>query len=256
LRGADKLIQLTGIEERPDEGWGARYWTVVAAQILGRQGRFREAVEKLDPLGPTWDRANAYRRLKEYDKAAADYTITIDTERDTPSVVWGFYQRATPLWILGRREEALADYRQVRIELGRPGYWDARRYLILRELGRQEEAEKLLAAALDEVENPSWLRQIFRCLASRLSPDELVADGLARNNLEQLCEAYYYAGDVCLLASNRDAARKWFEQCVQTGVESDPDAMLGTPMNEYELAQWRLETVYADTRPAPSSKAP
>jgi hypothetical protein len=32
---------------------------------------------------------------------------------------------------------------------------------------------------------------------------------------------------------------------VQTGVEFDPDTLLATPMNEYELAQWRLETLPA-----------
>jgi hypothetical protein len=32
---------------------------------------------------------------------------------------------------------------------------------------------------------------------------------------------------------------------VQTGVAFDPDAALATPMNEYELAQWRLESLPA-----------
>jgi tetratricopeptide (TPR) repeat protein len=77
----------------------------------------REAIEKLDPLGPTADRANTYRRLKEYHKAVVDYTILINTGGDTRGTVWYFYQRATPLWILGRREEALDDYREVRLQL-------------------------------------------------------------------------------------------------------------------------------------------
>jgi len=239
LQGAEKLIQL---------GEDAHEWTIFEARILARQGRFQEALEKLDPLGPNYHRAHTYRRLGEYEKAVADYTRMIEDEPET-AAVWHFYQRATPLWILGRTEEALADYRTVRIRLGRPGYWDARAFLILRELGRQEEAEKVLAAALRDVENPSWLRQVFRCLAGQLAPDELVADALARNNLEWLCEAYYYAGEVCLLSGRQAEARRWFEHCVQTGVEFDPDTELGTPMNEYELAQWRLESLLLDTNP-------
>ena len=74
--------------------------------------------------------------------------------------------------------------------------------------------------------------------------DELVADGTSRNNLEWLCEAYYYAGEVCLLSGRQAEARKWFESCVRTGLKFDPDTELGTPMNEYELAQWRLESLF------------
>ena len=91
--------------------------------------------------------------------------------------------------------------------------------------------------------------QVFRCLAGEMSPGELVADGDARKNLELLCEAYYYAGEACLLANRPGEARKWFEQCVQTHLAYDPDAATGTPMNEYELAEWRLGTLFADTRP-------
>ena len=85
-----------------------------------------------------------------------------------------------------------------------------------------------------------------------MTPDELIADGRARNNAEQLCEAYYYAGEVCLLANRPSAACQWFEQCVRTGVSSDADTELGTPMNEFELAEWRLETVCTES-PATST---
>ena len=240
LQAAERAI---GFAENPG-GW-IRFKGVV----LAKQGRWPEAIEQYTRAEAYVDRAHAYRRLKEYDKAVTDYTSVIETEGERAAVIWLFYQRATPLWILGRREEALADYRTVRIRLGRAGYWDARQFLILRELDRQRAADDVLNAALHDVENPSWLRQIFRCLDGQISPDELVADGEARNNLEQLCEAYYYAGEACLLTGQRAEARKWFEQCVQTGLAYDPDTQLGTPMNEYELAEWRLETLFADSQP-------
>ncbi|MHC4698931.1 MAG: hypothetical protein ACYTFA_19555 [Planctomycetota bacterium] len=48
-----------------------------------------------------------------------------------------------------------------------------------------------------------------------------------------------------MLSHRLAKARSLFEQCVQTGVAFDPDAALATPMNEYELAQWRLESLPA-----------
>ena len=70
----------------------------------------------------------------------------------------------------------------------------------------------------------------------------LVADASRRKNLEQLCEAYYYAGEVCLLADATGRGRGYFAQCVDTGLLYDPNTEIATPMNEFELARWRLET--------------
>ena len=239
LRGADELLKL---------GEDAQTWDIFKGRVLARQGRFREAIEEFTRTVRYEDRAHAYRRVKEYDKAISDYTRLLKQSGESPHTTWCLYQRATPLWILGRTDEALEDYRRVRSLLGYAFYSDARRFLILREQDRRDDAEQVLAAALRDVED-HWLRQIFRCLAGELTPDELVADGIARNDPQQLCEAYYYAGEVCLLLNRRAEARGWFEQCVQTGVAFDPDAAFGTPMNEYELAQWRLDTLFADQNP-------
>jgi len=225
-------------------------------QVFSEQGRVLQAIEqysRLIAINPEeWSaylyRAHAFRRVKEYEKAVADYTTLLDNAGDATPDAWHLYQRATPLWILGRTDEALDDYRRVRNLLGRPGYADARRSVILHGQGRQREAEDVLATALRDVREP-WLPEIFRCLAGQLTPDELVAAGIARNNREQLCEAYYYAGEVCLLSDRRDEARKWFEQCVQTDVRFDPDTAPAVPMNEFELAQWRLESLFAEKIP-------
>jgi tetratricopeptide (TPR) repeat protein len=236
---ADKLIELG--EDRDE-------WTLLKGNVRAEQGRYGEAIEYFSQVGAYLPRAHAYRRIKEYEKAVSDYNEILAGHGDTGPNLWVFYQRATPLWILGRTDEALEDYRQFRILFGRPFYSDARQYLILRGLGRQHEAEEVLDAALREVEEP-WLRLIFRCLAGDLAPEELVADAAARNNPEHLCEAYYYAGEFWLLADRQAEARDWFERCVQTGLAFDPDTQLSTPMNEFELAQWRLESRFGETKP-------
>ncbi|MCP3902457.1 MAG: protein kinase [Planctomycetes bacterium] len=243
LLAADRLIAL---------GSDPVDWTLFRGRLLATQGRFEEAVAEYTramQMGPSGAkaylaRAHAYRWLGGYENAVADYDRAIEISGPTTTDVWSLYQRATPLWILGRRTDALEDYRRVRILLGHAFYSDARRFVILRELGRDGEADEVLEAALLDVTDP-WLGKVFRCLGGRITPEELVAEGTARDDLEKLCEAYYYAGEACLLARRTGAARTWFERCVETGVQFDPDSTPALPMNEFELARWRLETVAA-----------
>jgi tetratricopeptide (TPR) repeat protein len=244
LRGADTLIHLS--EDVPG-------WTVVKGQILSRQGRFRQAIEQYSRAADMKEtyaraylqRAHAYRRIGAYELAVEDYSRLMGHAETADN--WTQYQRATPLWILGRTDEAIADYERFRNVFGKPFYADARRYLILREQGRADEAERVIRDALREVDDP-WLRRIFACLAGDIAPQDLVADAKTHGSREQACEAYYYAGEACLLSGRPAEARKLFTLCVQTGVEFDLDAAPAVPMNEYELARWRLESLPA---PAP-----
>jgi tetratricopeptide (TPR) repeat protein len=239
LRCADRLVE---------RGRSIVDWIIFKGQVLAMQGRFRAAIEAYtraiasDPqnLGSYLHRAHAYRRVKEYARAVEDYTRRVEETGETTADAWDLYQRATPLWILGRTEEALADYRRVRVLLGEPFYSDARMFIILQEAGRGAEAAEVLSAARREVHD-SWLGRIFQCLAGELSPAELVAEAADRGNSEHLCEAYYYAGEECRLSGRPEEARKWFGRCLQTGLAFDPNTAPAVPMNEYELAEWRLD---------------
>jgi tetratricopeptide (TPR) repeat protein len=223
------------------------------AGLLARMGRFHEAIKTYnralaaDPgaVDVYRCRAHVYRKLGEHAKAVADYTKLIEWEGRETAYVWDLYQRASPLWMLGRNAEAVEDYRRVRALRARPSYADARRFLILRDLKRVDEAEVVLADALREVDDP-WLERILRCLGSEVEPGELVADAVEGGNIEQLCEACYYAGEACLLADRLADAHNFFDQCVATGLEFDLDAIDLTPMNEYDLARWRLQTSFAE----------
>jgi len=198
LQGADRLIELGQDEDT---------WTFFKARVFTKQGRLHQAVQeytrmtKIDraTISSYRDRAQVYRLLKEYDKAVCDYTEAIQRQDKMAIKVWDYYQRATPLWILGRRREALEDYRRVRKNLGRPFYSDARQFFILMELNQEPQAQEVLSNALDQVEDP-WLSHVFRCLAGQITPDELVAGATSHNNLEQLCEAHYYTEEVYGLA--------------------------------------------------------
>lgn len=237
-RSADRLLTL---------GEDFAEWTIFKGRALAQQGRFREAIDAYTRASDRRSdailyRAHAWRRLKEYENAVADYTTVLEGQSEATADVWHLYQRATPLWMLGRREEALSDYRRVRALLGRPFYSDVRQVLILREMGRQDEAREILESALRDADDKSWLKSILLCVAGQITPDALVASA-DHENREQLCEAFYYAGETCLLKDQRDQACRSFSRCVETGVQFDLDTVMLTPMNEFELAQWRLESL-------------
>ncbi|MBU0637260.1 MAG: protein kinase [Planctomycetes bacterium] len=233
LRSTDRLIELGDEPQR---------WILYKGHVLARQGRLHAAIEQFKRCGAHLDQAHIYRRLGDYEAAIREYTRVLELGGSSGGSRWVLYQRATPLWITDRRAEALADYERFRRLNVHPFFSDVRRFFILHELGRATEAEQLVRSALNELE-PCWLHRVFRCLAREITPAELVASPLAQSNAEMLCEACYYAGEMCLLLKRPAEARKWFEQCVQTGVTFDPNTALGTPMNEYELACWRLESL-------------
>lgn len=250
LRAAERLVALEpDVIER----------LVLLGQILVRRHEWERATEVFEGVSRrAHDRATVlphlatmYRAQRRYEDAIAAYDALLAPEHTRPGTVpiWYRYQRTTPLWIVGRVEEAAEDCRRVRAALGRPHYADARRYLMLHELGRQDEGQRELMANLREVTDP-WLARIFGCLARAVAPEELV-EAAANEPLDRQCEAYYYAGEACLARGERGAAREWFERCVGTGVEFDPRNFHTTVLNEYELAAWRLGTLAsAPTQPA------
>jgi len=247
---ADRLMAMDGNEYE---------WTTHKAHIYVRQGRYNEAVDlythtiELAPDAPTpyHYRAHALRRLGRYEEAVVDYTKAIELDGIERVNVWRHYQRAIPLWILGRTKEAMDDCRLVRAVLGRPTYADARRVLMLRHAGHAAESDALLRTALAEVED-AWLHSLFRMLNGELDPDRLIA--AAGGDREHECEAYYYAGEMYLLAGHADRAREHFEKSVETGVVYDLDTFPLTPMNEHELALWRLGRLPAPTSPVADQK--
>ncbi len=246
-------------------------WLIFQGNILTRQHRYREAVERytkavdLTPTAcyPYGRRAAAYLCLGEYAHAVEDRSRSIDLDPG-PKDAWGYYQRATPLWMLGRFEEAAADYREVRRRHGYASYGDARLFLVLQDharlletQGRTNEAQKKRQEARDVLEaarrgtvSEPWLPKIFECLDGELAPRTLV-ESADVSNREHVCESYYYAGEACLLRGDTVPAREWFEKCVKTNLVFDASyAVCPVPMNEYHLARWRLDTLLTETQPA------
>jgi hypothetical protein len=107
-----------------------------------------------------------------------------------------------------------------------------------------DEAKDVLRAARETEPVTTWLGEILACLAGDLTPDELAA-AADPMDIEQTCEGFYYAGEVCLLNGRLDEALRWFEKSVGTDQIFDADEWPPDPMNEYHLALWRLDTLGA-----------
>ncbi|HVP10362.1 MAG TPA: protein kinase [Phycisphaerae bacterium] len=232
-------------------GQDPSFWNQFKAGILVRQGRVGEAIEQYsevirgnpDEYGAYYGRARAYRRMSKYAEAVADYdraiTLALASGRDT-NLAWMLYHRATPLWIVGRAEDAARDYEAARKAMGRPSFGDARLAIILREQGNADKADEVINRALvDMAGTMPWLESILNCVGGRRPPDELIEIAAKQGKTRDLCEAYYYAGEAHRLAGRTGQARDCFEKCVQTGVMYDPDSPTEF-MNEYQLARWRL----------------
>ncbi|HUU83918.1 MAG TPA: serine/threonine-protein kinase [Phycisphaerae bacterium] len=258
---AGKLIELGANRAR---------WTRFIGHTYTYQGRCDEGVEqytRLLRLRPRWHSTYRWRGAanlcrKHYSEAAADYSEAISGTQGEDH--WDFYNRATPLWIVGQREEAAADYRAFLERRGYHMYADARLYLVLCDQARhlEEEGKKAEAArarqqaqeALQDLRPAQgWQANILACLRGERTPDELVG-AADRSNREEMCEAYYYAGEACLLDNEIDKAQQWFQRCVDNGPVFDEDEFPPVPMNEYHLALWRLESLSGDS-PAEATAA-
>jgi tetratricopeptide (TPR) repeat protein len=258
---------LAAAKARAELGHDPGEWLTFMGGVLTRQGCYAEAVEQYTrALGSTPEapspyegRALAHLCLKQYEQAISDYATAEKLSPTEISRIRQCYLRATPLWITGRRTEAAADYRKV---LGRPGrvsYADVRLFLVLHEEGRVleaagrrgearqafEQAGATLAAGRRGADRESWLETIFDCLAGAITPTELVGRADQRR-VGEVCEGYYYAGEVCLLNGRIEEAVEWFRRCSSTALIFDPDSESLGPMNEYHLALWRLDTLVVE----------
>jgi tetratricopeptide (TPR) repeat protein len=232
----------------------------VQAHVLLKEGRYQEAMTAytngiaVNPYSATCyrERALAHVCLQQFEQAVADYRDAIRLCA-LPNVAWARYHRATALWILGRYDEARADYDFVRDWRGKPSFADARRFLVQLDLarslagqGQADQAKALAREARDALEEArraaepdSWEAAILDCLAGLTSPADLVA-AADTTNPEAVCESLYYAGEVCLLGGRTAEAREFLARCVKTDLVFDRQTFPPDPMNEFHLARWRL----------------
>lgn len=250
---AEKLVKL---------GQDNDEWRNLRVMVRLRQGRFDEAIRicqnmpMSDDVDLCSNLGHAYLQLGRCDQALALYEKALTFVSNPGDQPWHLYRIAPVLWMLGKPDQAIQTCNDFQRLGGHWYYAGVRAILMLRELGRDDDATKLLGEMIADPGTDPWLHTILTCLAGTITPDELVksaADAWAASpepsNKEHLCEAYYYAGEVCLLHGEREKTEQLFRKCVETDVRFDLDDPAFVPMNEYVLARWRLDQLGMDSGP-------
>jgi tetratricopeptide (TPR) repeat protein len=244
---------------------GADRYDLVRFQgdLLLAQGRYGEAIEQYNRAAEfspdvlyARELATAYLCLCDYPRAVEAYAMVAGDGGCDLSPHWAPFYHATALWITGDTTGAAQDYRAICSEGREASYAGARLFLILNEEAdmiegqgrgdhaedKRREAKEALKRGLAGTAPEGWLHRIFECLGGKISTEMLVSVAEADpNSREQLCEAYYYAGEVCLLNGRTAEGCNWFKKCVETELVFDAGTWPPVPMNEYHLAKWRLE---------------
>lgn len=204
---------------------------LAACESLAQVARLTDSDHKL--------RAQVERRGRLYDRAYKDLCSAIYMAENPESAFWCFYFRGTVQWIRGHPDDAVDDYARHSSFMRQPTYGTLRAAIILNEQRRYGKADSLLDSLQASRRTEPWLRRIADCIAGRVQPDSLVRC-VGPGDKKSLCEACYYAGEACLASGKAAQAMKWFQRCLDTGLEADPNSPLD-PMSEYELAEWRLK---------------
>lgn len=227
---------LSDFEKQPDDIDSA----VWVGRRLGYLGRYRDAIEwfsqQLQKRGPNAKflrhRGHRYISIREFERAVADFEHAsrlihgtedevepdgVPNERNQPissshSNVW--YHLALARYLLGDFDGALVACDEGMKVSGNPDrlvsqtYW---RYLILRRLGRGEDAMRALApisAKLDLIENHSYLRLLL-VYKGELSADSVMEE--ATGAIESPTTAFGL-GAFFLLEGDVQRAQVFFER--------------------------------------------
>lgn len=201
---------------------------LLRAYALKDTGGLPDALASLDEavkLAPDFARAYSARswvhhELGHAEAALADADKAVSLQPEAPDYV---LNRAMLLDMLEQRDRARADYEHA-IALANSKennlvWFYACFHLDLQ--SRQHDGKPKDAYLADVLTWPDcWQKRIGLFLAGRIDADSLIKDAEhakrrpERNNQE--CEAYYFAAMARLLAGDKEAARKYFEQCVAT----------------------------------------
>lgn len=156
-------------------------------------------------------RAMCYFRTFQFKECIGDTTRAINLELADPVA---YVRRATAYELIGENEHALADYRAVvQMKAQSSRYAIAASYMLLHELGRNEQARSILAGSpLDPLGEGDFLSRAFAMLRGDLSSEQFVESA---ENLVQRADALFLAGRWAESNGDRVLAATHYERCGQ-----------------------------------------
>jgi lipoprotein NlpI len=184
------------------------------------------------------NRASARQAKGDPDSAIADYNRVIEL---VPKYADAYNNRGLANALLRNWADALADYRRF-CELSESGqdYPRLSIWLIRARLGETEAASKELSTYFDKrpKATPSdWFSKVAGHLLGKVSEADLFAAAAspdAKQDSEQHCEAWFYAGMKKLFSGDKETAANYFRKCLATKQKD---------FTEFQLAQSELKAL-------------
>jgi lipoprotein NlpI len=182
---ADEAIQLQPTDAR------ARYWRGI---VLRRQGKMKDAI------------------------ASFDQVLKLD-----PQYPGAMFERGAARYGDGDLQGAASDIGSSRLDAKDGPYAELWVWMISCEQGRKQEADRQLTAylaAARKTKDGTWPEKLGDLLLGRITPEALATQidptRTDRQQKDDLCQNWYYAGKAALVRGDKAAARRCFTEAVAT----------------------------------------
>ncbi|MFH1732718.1 MAG: tetratricopeptide repeat protein [Planctomycetota bacterium] len=232
-RYIDALIKALKIDDALEHAnFLVRHWPndlrsyAIRANVYEWAGRHKDAVDDLtwlikhspnDPIHYA-SRCGDYRSLGDGERALADAQASLRLGRRTSGA---YAAIGCSYEVLGQLERALRAYAKAADNDDQKEYYKIWSCIILRKLGRRQDADKLIKEFLKNFGQDKWIAPVIKYLAGEMTEAEVIR--LAKHeepetNRQQFCEAYYYIGACYLADKDLDKAEEFMKKCLEQRV--------------------------------------
>ena len=164
-------------------------------------------------------RGEVYTRLGRYDDALADFEQVRRLDPDSRGLP---RSRGHASFMRGDFRAAQADFRRVAEERGGEEQLHALIWLYLATARLGEDGRATISALPAGADLSQWPGPAVMLLLGEATPEEMLAGAWSferKTEVLNLCEAYFFLGHYRLLAGDREGARRAFQDAVATGVK-------------------------------------
>ena len=223
LKTDEAVVQAEAAVKRHPENLGSY---LLRAEAYEWTGRYKDAIADLTHLIQMTprvatlyaQRSGNYRAIGDGKSALADAMAALRRGRRPAggnASIGNCYEE------LGQLERALEFYAKAAKSDSQKEYYKIWSCIILRKLGRRQEADKFIKDFRKVFKNDEWIAPVVRYLTGEMTEEQvfqLAKDDDPETNRQQLCEAYYYIGACHLADKKLDKAEGLMKKCLEQRV--------------------------------------
>lgn len=203
-----------------DNGYAAAFYN--RGNAYTAKGDFAAAIASFDravalnpiDIAALTNRALAYEMVDEYDRAIADYESLM---KFIPNGGDAYYGRGRMRFQLGRFAEAADDFARAAEGSAANPYYAMWLQIAAARAGRNEQAR--VASVTGRLDLDGWPGPVLKNMLGRMSLDAVLAaarDPDPETQQGQLCEAYFYLGELALARGERAEGERLLKLAIGT----------------------------------------